>query len=177
MVARNAVPGEVSAVQTHPPSPQPPGAPRWVAMFHESSSSSWRVGAESPYRSPVLYAVGQMTQTLRARGEDPVVAVWGPKGGADSGAWERYDAAALATSAAAPRRPAESAEAPAAKPSTLTERMTGRRQQVLLAGLSKAGLYDLAPDDLAAVRAIVDGLDETTVRRVAHWLTMAGADR
>jgi hypothetical protein len=48
---------------------------------------------------------------------------------------------------------------------------------VLMAGLGKAGLYDLAPDDVAAVRAVVDGLDETTVRRIAHWLTVAGAGR
>ncbi|WP_236067502.1 hypothetical protein [Streptomyces brasiliscabiei] len=46
-----------------------------------------------------------------------------------------------------------------------------------MAGLGKAGLYDLAPDDLAAVRAVVDGLDETAVRRIAHWLTVAGGDR
>ncbi|QFR02838.1 hypothetical protein F9278_26890 [Streptomyces phaeolivaceus] len=55
--------------------------------------------------------------------------------------------------------------------------MTDRRQQVLMAGLGKAGLYDLAPDDLAAVQAVVDGLDETAVRRIAHWLTVAGGDR
>ncbi|MDG5801270.1 hypothetical protein P9869_01000 [Streptomyces ossamyceticus] len=162
---------------TRPPSPQPPGAPRWVAMFYEPSSSSWRVGAQSPYRSPVLYAVGEMTQTLRARGEDPAVAVWGPKGGPGGGDWERHDPAALATDAAPLRESGRTAGPPAAKPSTLAERMTGRRQQVLMAGLGKAGLYDLAPDDVAAVRAVVDGLDETTVRRVAHWLTVAGAGR
>lgn len=176
MVACNAVSEGMSAVQTPPESPQPPGTPRWVAMFYEPSSASWRVGAESPYRFPVVYAVGEMTQTLRARGDDPAVTLWGPKGGE----WERHD-----LSAAAPQAPAEtsaeasavSARAPGGKPSVLTERMTGRRQQVLMGGLSKAGLYDLGPDDLAAVRTVVDGLDETTVRRVAHWLTVAGGGR
>ncbi|WP_159770848.1 hypothetical protein [Streptomyces sp. HM190] len=163
------------------PSPQPTGAPRWVAMFYEPSSSSWKAGAQSPYRSPVLYAVGEMTQTLRARGEDPAVELWGPGGdpgggGDGDGHWERYDPAVL-TADAVPPRPSDRAAAPAAKPSTLAERMTGRRQQVLMAGLGKAGLYDLAPDDVAAVRAVVDGLDETTVRRVAHWLTVASTGR
>jgi hypothetical protein len=169
-------------VPTHPrtPSPQPPGAPRWVAMFYEPSSSSWKVGAQSPYRSPVLYAVGEMTQTLRARGEDPAVTVWGPKDGSGGGDWERHDPTALATDATPLREPDRTADAPdtpAVKPSTLAERMTGRRQQVLMAGLGKAGLYDLAPDDVTAVRAVVDGLDETTVRRIAHWLTVAGTGR
>ncbi|MDX2936426.1 hypothetical protein [Streptomyces ipomoeae] len=158
-------------MQTQSPSPQPSGAPRWVAMFHEGSSGSWRVGAESPYRLPVLYAVGEMTQTLRARGEDPAVVVWGPKGG--GGEWQRHEVPA-AVSAPAPPEEAAPSEAGG---STLAERMTGRRQQVLLAGLGKAGLYDLSPEDSAAVEALVDRLDETTVRRVAHWLAVAGGER
>ncbi|UUU23955.1 hypothetical protein [Streptomyces sp. DSM 40750] len=182
----------MSAVQTRPESPQPPGIPRWVAMFYEPSSASWRVGAESPYRFPVVYAVGEMTQTLRARGDDPAVTLWGPKGGG----WERHDSSTAApqptavtsavtstdmsagTSAeASAETSAVSAGTPGGEPSVLRERMTGRRQQVLMAGLGKAGLYDLGPDDLAAVRTVVDGLDETTVRRVAHWLTVAGGGR
>lgn len=155
-------------MQTPSPSPQPPGAPRWVAMFHEPTSDSWRVGAQSPYRFPVQYAVGEMTQTLRARGDDPVVALWGPKGG---GGWERHEAPA----AAAP--PTVRAESLAEETGRLAERMTDRRQQVLMAGLGKAGVYDLSPDDSAAVAALVDRLDETTVRRIAHWLTVAGDGR
>lgn len=156
----------VDAMQTSSPSPQPPpGAPRWVAMFHEPSSDSWRVGAESPHRIPVQYAVGEMTQTLRARGDDPVVALWGPK----DGGWERHGAPA-----AAPQPTSETPDAPAKETGKLAERMTDRRQQVLMAGLSKAGVYDLSPDDSAAVAALVDRLDETTVRRIAHWLTVAG---
>lgn len=159
----------MSPVQTRPESPQPPGTPRWVAMFYEPASASWRVGAESPYRFPVAYAVGEMTQTLRARDVDPVVTLWGPKGGE----WERHDPPA----AAPPQpRPGGDVRAPGAGPSKREERLTDRRQQVLMAGLSKAGLYDLAPDDLTAVQTVVDGLDETTVRRIAHWLTAAGGD-
>ncbi|MEI5528083.1 hypothetical protein WB401_44635 [Streptomyces brasiliscabiei] len=161
----------MSPVQTGPESPQPPGAPRWVAMFYEPSSASWRVGAQSPYRFPVAYAVGEMTQTLRARGADPAVTLWGPGGGGPGGeVWERHDPPA----AAAPQPPPGGAGAPGATPSRFQERLTDRRQQVLMAGLGKAGLYDLAPDDLAAVQAVVDGLDETAVRRIAHWLTVAG---
>ncbi len=52
--------------------------------------------------------------------------------------------------------------------------MTDRRHQVLVAGLSTAGLYDLGPEDDAAVRALAERLDEPTVRRVAHWLSAAG---
>jgi hypothetical protein len=57
----------------------------------------------------------------------------------------------------------------------LAERMDSRRRQVLLAGLGKAGLFDLAPDDEAAVQALVERLDETTVRKVAQWLAAAGS--
>ncbi|BBC34708.1 hypothetical protein SGFS_060020 [Streptomyces graminofaciens] len=155
-------------------SPQPPGAPRWVAMFHQPSSDSWRVGAESPHRFPVLYAVGEMAQTLRARGEHPTVALWGPR----DGAWERHEH--LAAGPAAEQAPSAVPEEPGAvggKPDKLAERMTDRRQQVLMAGLGKAGLYDLSPDDLAAVETLVDRLDETTVRSVAHWLAVASGDR
>jgi hypothetical protein len=59
----------------------------------------------------------------------------------------------------------------------LAERMADRRHQVLMAGLSKAGLYDLSPEDVEAVQAIVDRLGEPTVRRVAHWLSAAGGER
>ncbi|MFE7840168.1 hypothetical protein ACFU53_30155 [Streptomyces sp. NPDC057474] len=159
----------MSPVQTRPESPQPPGTPRWVAMFYEPSSVSWRVGAESRYRFPVAYAMGEMAQTLRARGADPVVTLWGPRGGE----WERHD-----SPAAAPPQPRPGdVRAPGGEPGKREERLTDRRQQVLMAGLGKAGLYDLAPDDLAAVQAVVDELDETTVRRIAHWLAAAGGGR
>ncbi|MEV5314481.1 hypothetical protein [Streptomyces sp. NPDC052610] len=52
--------------------------------------------------------------------------------------------------------------------------MTDRRHQVLMAGLGKAGLHDLTDDDRTAVHTLVDRLDETTVRRLAGWLTTAG---
>ncbi|MFF9021701.1 hypothetical protein [Streptomyces eurythermus] len=52
--------------------------------------------------------------------------------------------------------------------------MTDRRHQVLLAGLDRAGLYDLGPEGGEAVRVLADRLDELTVRRVAHWLATAG---
>ncbi|MBG0853567.1 hypothetical protein I2W78_17375 [Streptomyces spinoverrucosus] len=151
---------------SHPQSPQPPGTPRWVAMFYQPSSASWRVGAQSPYRAPVLYALGEMTQTLRARGEDPAVVLWGPK----DGAWQRVDAPAAVAASSAPLTGTPT------QPAKLAERMTDRRHQVLVAALNRAGLYDLAPDDRTAAEAVVDRLDETTVRRVAHWLTLAAGD-
>ncbi|MFJ9815926.1 hypothetical protein ACIRU3_11735 [Streptomyces sp. NPDC101151] len=151
----------------HPDCPQPPGVPRWVAMFYQPSRAAWRVGAESPDRTPVLYAVGDMAQTVRARGQDVTVALWGPR----DGAWQRFD-----TQAAEPAAPAAPEPSPerSGEPVRLAERMSDRRHQVLMAGLSKAGLYDLSSEDAEAVQALVDGLDEPTVRRVAHWLSAAG---
>ncbi|MCX5060336.1 MULTISPECIES: hypothetical protein [unclassified Streptomyces] len=154
---------------TRPRSPQPTGTPRWVAQFYQPSSASWQVCAESPHRAPVQYALGEMAHTVRARGGDLAVSLWGP----EDGAWQRYDVSTAAPADTAPQAPSV---APG-EPSRLTERMNSRRQQVLLAGLSKAGVYDLAPDDLTAVQEIVDHLDETTVRRIAHWLAAAGGSR
>ncbi|AKJ12049.1 hypothetical protein ABB07_19010 [Streptomyces incarnatus] len=159
-----------------PPCPRPPGVPRWVAMFHQPSRDSWTVGAESPDRACVLYAVGDMAQTLRARGEEATVALWGPK----DGAWHLFDAPAGRAPAPAPEAPAAPADrsAPGAgEPARLAERMTDRRHQVLMAGLSKAGLYELSDEDGEAVRTMADLLDEPTVRRVAHWLSVAGGER
>ncbi|MGA4933018.1 hypothetical protein ACPCBC_22835 [Streptomyces incarnatus] len=177
------------------PCPPPPGAPRWVAMVHEAARDSWAPAAQSPYRTPVLYAVGEMTRTARARGDELTLALWGPRGGG----WELYDgpegrAAAVERSAVRdepvvqdelvvldesaardePAEPAESREpSETSEPDKLAERMTNRRHQVLTAALSRAGLYDLAPEDGAAVRALAGRLDEPTVRRVAHWLAAA----
>ncbi|MER6062139.1 hypothetical protein [Streptomyces sp. NPDC001792] len=156
-----------------PPCPRPPGAPRWVAMFHQPSQDCWAVGAESPDRAPVLYAVGDMTQTLRARGEEVAVALWGPK----DGAWHLFDTPSGMASTLAPAASADPPAPGAGAPAKLTERMTDRRHQVLMAGLSKAGLYDLSAEDGEAVRTMADLLDEPTVRRVAHWLSVAGAER
>jgi hypothetical protein len=136
-------------------------------MFHRPHDSSWKVGAESPYRAPVLYAAGQMAQTLRARGDAAQVEVWGP---AADGEWRR-----LTTASPAVREEAPVPQEPPAGPGKLAERMGDRRQQVLMAGLSRAGLYDLAPEDQQAVEALVDRLDETTLRRLAHWLASAGS--
>lgn len=159
----------VSAVETttRPASPQPTGAPRWVAQFYRPSSASWEVCAEATHRAPVQYALGEMAHTVRARGGDFAVGLWGPK----DGAWQRFDVSTATTNATVPEPPSDGPE----EPRTLTERMSGRRQQVLLAGLGKAGLYDLAPDDHAAVQALVERLDETTVRKVAQWLTAGRA--
>ncbi|MFF0201076.1 hypothetical protein [Streptomyces sp. NPDC005017] len=149
-----------------PRSPQPPGAPRWVAMFHRPSDGSWAVGAESPYRAPVLYAAGQMTQTLRARGDEAAVELWGPEGGE----WRRFTAEVKTPPA--PEAPEGDAE-PLFHVKHV-ERMGDRRQQVLMAGLGSAGLYDLTAEDQSAVEALVDRLDEATLRRVAQWLALAG---
>jgi hypothetical protein len=158
-------------MQTRPQSPQPPGAPRWVAMAYQPSSASWQVCAESPHRAPVQYALGEMAHTVRARGGDLTVSLWGPEDGTDD-TWHRFDATAPDVAVPEPP-PSTSSE----KPTVLAERMNDRRRQVLMAGLSKAGLYDLAPDDWAAVETLVDQLDETTVRKVAHWLGAAGRER
>lgn len=162
---------------TRPPrSPRPPGDPRWVAMFHDPASGSWRPAAESPDRTPVLYAIGEMTQVKRARGDEVAVALWGPK----DGEWQRFDSSPAAltpqstlTPEATPRASADSAERPGH--AKHAERMEDRRHQVLMAALGKAGLYDLAPDDVTAVRTLVDQVDEATLRRVAHWMALAGA--
>lgn len=161
-------------MDTRPQSPQPPGAPRWAAMFYEPSSSTWRLGAESPDRSPVLYAIGEMAQVKRARGDEVVVALWGPK----DGAWQRFDSAAAVPDAAASPGTAPPAPSPSTEqPAKLAERMHDRRHQVLMAGLSKAGLYDLTPDDVTAVQTLVDQVDEATLRRLAHWMAAAGTER
>ncbi|WDV52906.1 hypothetical protein PV963_22350 [Streptomyces coeruleorubidus] len=153
-------------MQTRPESPRPQGAPRWVAMFHRPATQTWRAAAESPHRSPVLHALGEMTQTLRARGEEVTCALWGPK----DGEWHRFDTPLKQASRSQP-----SPQASAAEPTKLAQRMTGRRHQVLMSGLSRAGLYDLSPEDEATVQALVERLDEAAVRRVAHWLAAAGA--
>ncbi|CAL9304155.1 hypothetical protein [Streptomyces sp. SudanB182_2057] len=150
-----------------PQCPRPPGEPRWVAMFRSSGGDAWTVGAQSPYREPVLYAVGDMTRTLHARGDEVTIALWGP----ENGAWRLFDAPSATTHAPAPE---PSAPPAAPEPARLAERMTDRRHQVLLAGLDRAGLYDLGPEDGEAVRVLADRLDEPTVRRVAHWLATAG---
>ncbi|MGW0865620.1 hypothetical protein [Streptomyces sp. NPDC002611] len=156
-------------METRPESPQPQGAPRWVAMLYRPATNSWRAAAESPHRPPVLYALGEMTQTLRARGDEITVALWGPK----DGAWHLFDTA-LTTQPVSPQpAPAPAAESPG-EPAPLAARMTGRRHQVLMAALGKAGLYDLTPEDDTTVQALVERLDEPAVRRVAHWLATAG---
>ncbi|KQX80686.1 hypothetical protein [Streptomyces sp. Root1310] len=167
-----------------PRSPQPPGVPRWVAMFYDPASTSWRPGAESPDRTPVLYAIGEMTQVKRARGDEVAVDLWGPK----DGEWRRYDPSPSSSPALTPSLTPSSSPAgsvpEAAQPSgdggarpghaKLAERMEDRRHQVIMAGLGKAGLYDLAPEDVTAVRTLVDQVDEATLRRVAHWMALAG---
>ncbi|MGA5140913.1 hypothetical protein [Streptomyces azureus] len=153
-------------METRPESPRPQGTPRWVAMFYQPAAQAWRTAAESPHRSPVLHALGEMTQTLRARGDEASFALWGPK----DGEWRRFD-----TPLKQAASPQPIPEAAATEPAPLAERMTGRRHQVLMSGLSKAGLYDLSPEDDATVQALVERLDEAAVRRVAHWLATAGA--
>ncbi|MFG2882970.1 hypothetical protein ACGFYV_11820 [Streptomyces sp. NPDC048297] len=138
-------------------------------MFYEPARTTWEVGADSPYRAPVLYAVGDMTRTVRARGDEVTVALWGPQ----DGAWHRFDTPD--TTPAPP--PAPAPDAPGKPSTSRAERMADRRQQVLMAGLGKAGLYDLATDDVRAMETMVDLLDEPTLRRVAHWLATAGGAR
>ncbi|MEU0070809.1 hypothetical protein ABZ027_14890 [Streptomyces sp. NPDC006332] len=156
-------------METRPECARPQGAPRWVALFYRPDTASWQVGAQAPDRSPVLYALGEMTQTLRARGDEVTVALWGPK----DEDWHRYDASATPVTPTTSAPLTTSVPSASAEPTKLAERMHDRRHQVLMAGLSKAGLYDLAPDDVTAVQTLVDRLDETTVRTVADWLATA----
>ncbi|MGK5696379.1 hypothetical protein ACSNOJ_26400 [Streptomyces sp. URMC 128] len=165
-------------MEPRPESPRPQGAPRWVASYCRPAEQTWRTAAESPHRSPVLHALGEMTQTLRARGDEVTFALWGPK----DGGWHRFDTLLKPEtppkSDTHPHQAAASGpspEAAAPQPAGLTERMTGRRHQVLMSGLGKAGLYDLSPEDDATVQALAERLDEAAVRRVAHWLAAAGA--
>ncbi|MFD5741569.1 hypothetical protein ACFXJM_28460 [Streptomyces massasporeus] len=159
-------------MESRPESPRPQGAPRWVAMFYRPATNSWRTAAQSPHRTPVLYALGEMTQTLRARGDEVTVALWGPR----DGAWHRFDTPQRRTTTSQPI-PDPGPQPSPAEPAKLTERLTGRRHQVLMSGLTKAGLYDLSPEDDTTVRALVERLDEAAVRRVAHWLATAGGTR
>ncbi|MET9446086.1 hypothetical protein [Streptomyces cinerochromogenes] len=155
-----------------PRCPRPPGEPRWVAMFHDPARDTWTVGAESPHPGPVRYAVGDMTRTVRARGGEMTVALWGP----ENGAWHLFDTPPAPAPAPAPVPESPAPGSPdSPEPARLAERMTDRRHQVLMAGLSKAGLYDLGPEDGEAVRVLANRLDEPTVRRVAHWLAVAGS--
>ena len=153
-------------------------------MFYRPATGSWRTAAQSPHRTPVLYALGEMTQTLRARGDEVTVALWGPK----DGAWHRFDTPQQQTATSQPipgpipgplpgPLPGPAAERSPGEPAKLAERMTGRRHQALMAGLTKAGLYDLSPEDDTTVQALVERLDEAAVRRVAHWLATAGGAR
>jgi len=129
-------------------------------MSYRPASTSWQVCAESPHRAPVEYALGEMAHTARARGETLAVSLWGP----NDDTWQRYDLSA-------PPTPPRSPSSPTPKePTKLAERMDSRRRQVLMSALAKAGIHDLTPDDDTAVRTIVDTLDETTVRKIAHWL-------
>ncbi|MET9576111.1 hypothetical protein ABZY30_11295 [Streptomyces massasporeus] len=141
-------------------------------MFYRPATGSWRTAAQSPHRTPVLYALGEMTQTLRARGDEVTVALWGPR----DGAWHRFDTPQHRTTTSQPI-PEPAPERSPGEPAKLEERMTGRRHQVLMAGLTKAGLYDLSPEDDTTVQALVERLDEAAVRRVAHWLATAGGTR
>lgn len=141
-------------------------------MFYRPATNSWRTAAQSPHRTPVLYALGEMTQTLRARGDEVTVALWGPR----DGAWHRFDTPQRRTTTSQPIPDPGPRPSPA-EPAKLTERLTGRRHQVLMSGLTKAGLYDLSPEDDTTVRALVERLDEAAVRRVAHWLATAGGTR
>ncbi|MEW2614277.1 hypothetical protein AB0937_29640 [Streptomyces sp. NPDC047880] len=148
-------------------------------MFYRPAEGSWRTAAQSPHRSPVLYALGEMTQTLRARGDEVTVALWGPR----DGAWHRFDipfepaAQPAPVGQATPSPPHGDPAGGPGEPTRLADRMTDRRHQVLMAGLTKAGFYDLSPEDDTTVRAVVERLDEAAVRQVAHWLGAAGGAR
>lgn len=147
--------------------PAPPdGRPRFVAAFHRPESG-WRVAAEAPSREPVDRAVAEMIRTAQARGEAPLVEIWGPSG--DSTDWQRLDTLDPGPGTALSREaPTEQRQRSARE-----ERLLDRRHQVLTSALAGAGLPIGQPDDDAAVTCLVEALNEDTIRRVARWLSQA----
>ncbi|GAA1881763.1 hypothetical protein [Streptantibioticus ferralitis] len=148
--------------------PAPPeGKPRFIAAFHRPASG-WTVAAESTTREPVDHAVAAMIQTVRARGQAPHVEIWGPS--EDGRAWRQLETIRARSGSSAPRvAPAQ----PQAQRSAREERLRDRRHQVVTAALAAAGLTELDPADDSAIIRLVDALDEESVRRIAHWLSVA----
>lgn len=145
----------------------PSGAPRYVAAIYKPGTG-WKLTAESTTREPVDYAVAAMIQTAQSRGEAPVAEVWGPSG--DGSDWQRLEA--IAAPPGSMREPAFTAQKQATV-SAREERLRERRHSLLEVALARALSTGLEDDDARAVGQLAAEVDEETVRRVAHWLSMA----
>ncbi|MCQ4084517.1 hypothetical protein NGB36_29075 [Streptomyces sp. RB6PN25] len=152
----------------------PAGDPRFVAAFYQPTSG-WTVAAESTTREPVDYAVAAMIQTVRSRGQAPLVEIWGPAEGGDD--W-RHIETIRARSGRVASHAEHHSERPEQQPvrSARDERLRDRRHQVLTAALAAAGLTDLHPEDDLAITELVDATEESTIRRIAHWLSAANGE-
>ncbi|MGI5397930.1 hypothetical protein ACQEVG_00360 [Streptomyces sp. CA-135486] len=112
-------------------------------------------------------AIAAMIGTVQARGEAPLIEIWGPSGGGDD--WQRLDTLDPGPGAALSREvPKEQRQRSARE-----ERLIDRRHQVLTSALACAGISIGQPEDDAALTCLVDAVDEDTARRLAHWLSQA----
>ncbi|MFD4178541.1 hypothetical protein [Streptomyces anulatus] len=144
----------------------PDGPPRFIAAFYEVQFG-WRIAAEAPARGPVDYAAAEMIRTVQSRGQLPHVEIWGP--GTKGEEWQLLDTPTPGKQAGSareslPEQPQRSAR---------TERVRDRRHQVLTSALARSGVDFSQPADDEAVSAMVDVLEEETLRRLALWLSQA----
>ncbi|WP_254709332.1 hypothetical protein [Streptomyces lunaelactis] len=108
-----------------------------------------------------------MIATAQARGQAPLIEIWGPT--ADSADWQRLETLDPGPGTARSRE----AQTEQRQRSAREERLLDRRHQVLTAALAGAGLAIAQPEDDAAVTCLIEATDEGTVRRLAHWLSQA----
>ncbi|MDX3591872.1 hypothetical protein PV749_12135 [Streptomyces sp. ID03-2B] len=146
----------------------PDSPPRFIAAFYEAQHG-WRIAAEAPARGPVDYAAAEMVRTVQSRGQVPHVEIWGP--GAKREEWRLLDTLTPGKRAGSARRSVS--EQP--QRSARAERLRDRRHQVLTSALARSGVDFSQTADDEAVSAMVDGLGEEALRRLALWLSQANS--